>query len=543
MKLGLGTVQFGLPYGVTNRRGQPPATEARRALETATECGIDLLDTAPAYGAAEAVVGEALRAGLKFRIVTKTAIGAASPAALRETFHRSLERMGVDRVHGLLLHRCADALAPGGEALIEAMQALQRAGLVERIGVSVYGADELDAVMKLLTPQIVQLPLSIVDQRLARSGHLTKLAAMGVEIHARSVFLQGLLVEPDPDFPREVAPYRATFAALVDDLRNAGCTPLEGALAYCARQPEVHAAIVGVAGRDELLQIVSASKRSLDFDFSRYALDNPVALNPGRWSPKVVAVLQARTSSRRLPGKVLRPLLGKPMLERQIERVKRANSLSRLVVATSDRSEDDAIAALCGRLGVDCFRGSLDDVLDRFHNAAAPYRPDHVVRLTGDCPLCDPKIIDQVVGRHLEGGFDYTSNALEPTFPDGLDVEVMRFACLEAAWRESILPSHREHVTAFIHTQPERFRLDAVRNDRDLSDLRWTVDEPEDFDLVEQIYAALSPAKPAFGTADILTLLETRPELRTLNRRTRNEGSLVSMELDREYLARIGKHP
>ncbi|MSQ55898.1 MAG: hypothetical protein EXR31_11080 [Betaproteobacteria bacterium] len=541
MKLGLGTVQLGLPYGVTNRRGQPPAVEARRVLETAAGCGIDLIDTAPAYGAAEAVVGEALRAGLKFRIITKTATGAASPTALRETFQRSLERMGVNRVSGLLLHHCADALAPGGEALLQEMLALQRAGLVERIGVSVYDAAELDAVMKLFTPQIVQLPLSIVDQRLARSGHLAKLAALGVEIHARSIFLQGLLVEPDPDFPREVAPHRATFTALHEGLRVVGSTPLEGALAFAGCQPEVHAAIVGVASRDELLQIVSASKRSLEFDFSRYALEDPAALNPGRWSPKVVAVLQARTSSSRLPGKVLRPLQGRPMLERQIERIRRARRLDRLVVATSHHAEDDPIEALCKTLSVACFRGSLEDVLDRFYRAAASHRPDHVVRLTGDCPLCDPEIIDRVVAYHVEGGYDYTCNVLEPTFPDGLDVEVMTRASLEAAWRESELPSQREHVTAFIQTQPARFRLGDVRNDADLSALRWTVDEPADFDLVERIYAALLPAKADFGTRDILALLAAQPALRTLNQRPRDEGYLASLERDKAYLARTGR--
>ena len=541
MKLGLGTVQLGLPYGVTNRRGQPPAVEARRVLETAAGCGIDLIDTAPAYGAAEAVVGEALRAGLKFRIITKTATGAASPTALRETFQRSLERMGVNRVSGLLLHHCADALAPGGEALLQEMLALQRAGLVERIGVSVYDAAELDAVMKLFTPQIVQLPLSIVDQRLARSGHLAKLAALGVEIHARSIFLQGLLVEPDPDFPREVAPHRAAFTALHEGLRVVGSTPLEGALAFAGCQPEVHAAIVGVASRDELLQIVSASKRSLEFDFSRYALEDPAALNPGRWSPKVVAVLQARTSSSRLPGKVLRPLQGRPMLERQIERIRRARRLDRLVVATSHHAEDDPIEALCKTLSVACFRGSLEDVLDRFYRAAASHRPDHVVRLTGDCPLCDPEIIDRVVAYHVEGGYDYTCNVLEPTFPDGLDVEVMTRASLEAAWRESELPSQREHVTAFIQTQPARFRLGDVRNDADLSALRWTVDEPADFDLVERIYAALLPAKADFGTRDILALLAAQPALRTLNQRPRDEGYLASLERDKAYLARTGR--
>jgi spore coat polysaccharide biosynthesis protein SpsF len=246
----------------------------------------------------------------------------------------------------------------------------------------------------------------------------------------------------------------------------------------------------------------------------------------------IVGVLQARTGSSRLPGKVLRPLAGKPMLERQLERLRRARAIDRLVVATSDDPQDEAIAALCGRTGTACFRGSLLDVLDRCYRAAAPYAPDHVVRLTGDCPLCDPELVDRVVARHLEGGYDYVSNTLVPTFPDGLDVEIMRYSCLETAWREAALPSQREHVTPFIHGQPARFRLGLVRNDTDLSALRWTVDEPEDFALVERIYEALYPAKPDFGTRDILALLDARPELRDWNRRPRNEGYLASLARD-----------
>lgn len=532
MRLGLGTAQLGLPYGVTNRRGQVPADEAMALLRAASEHGIDLLDTAPAYGAAEAAVGAALREGMRFRIITKTAAGARSPAALRETFVRSLERLGLPTVSGLLLHHCRDALSPGGEALIEELQALRRQGLVERIGVSVYDAQELDAVMKLFTPQIVQLPFSVVDQRMARSGHLAKLSALGVEVHARSVFLQGLLIAPDPDFPKEVAPHRAKFATLHDDLRKAGCSPLEGALACVGHRPEVSAAIVGVTGMDELLKAVAAAKRNPQFDFSRYAIDDETALNPARWSPKVIAVLQARTSSSRLPGKVLRPLLGRPMLERQIERIRRARSISRLVVATGEGPEDNAIDALCAELGVECFRGSLDDVLDRFYRAALPHRPSLVVRLTGDCPLSDPALIDRVVATQVTGGYDYVSNALNPSYPDGLDVEVMTFACLESAWNEARLPSQREHVTPFIHSQPERFRIGEVRSETDLSGLRWTVDEPADLALVEQIYGELYASRPAFDTADVLALLDRRPELRTCNTRTRNEGYLASLAKD-----------
>ncbi|MCK4632375.1 MAG: glycosyltransferase family protein [candidate division Zixibacteria bacterium] len=248
----------------------------------------------------------------------------------------------------------------------------------------------------------------------------------------------------------------------------------------------------------------------------------------------ILAVLQARTSSSRLPGKVLKPIMGKPMLARQLERVNRASKVDRLIVATSVDVSDNDLATLCGELGQPCFRGSLDDVLNRFYLAVQEEKPEHVVRLTGDCPLADPSLIDSVIQYHLDGAYDYVSNGLEPTFPDGLDVEVMRFVALETAWKEAKLPSEREHVTPFIWNQPERFKIAAFKGEVDRSHLRWTVDEPDDLELVRQIYGELYPRNPEFTTEDILQLLEERPELCQLNSSfKRNEGFDISLEKDK----------
>lgn len=241
---------------------------------------------------------------------------------------------------------------------------------------------------------------------------------------------------------------------------------------------------------------------------------------------KILAILQARMGSSRLPGKVLKPILGESMLARQIERVRRAATIDRLVVATSTDRSDDPIAALCARLGIDCFRGSLDDVLDRFCRAAERYSPEQVVRLTGDCPLIDPNVIDAVARFHLAGGYDYSSNTLHPTFPDGLDVEIFRYACLAEAGREATSPFEREHVTPFLHQQPARYRLGDFRRSPDLSALRWTVDNPEDYELVCRVYAALYPSNPNFALDDIVALFENSPDLAKINARyRRNEGS------------------
>lgn len=236
-------------------------------------------------------------------------------------------------------------------------------------------------------------------------------------------------------------------------------------------------------------------------------------------------------SSLRLPGKVLLPFAGAPMLERQIERVRRCTSIDRLLVATSTDKVDDPIAELACSLGVLYFRGSGNDVLDRFYRAAAPYRPVHVVRLTADCPLADWRVIDSVVYKTVEGGHDYGSNTIRPTWPDGLDAETIRFEALEQAWREATAPVDREHVTQFIVRRPDRFTCLSVEDDADHSNLRWTVDEPADYEFVRQVYDALYLAKPEFTTEDVLRLLDSRPKLMAINSNIkRNEGLRRSIE-------------
>jgi glutamate-1-semialdehyde 2,1-aminomutase len=250
---------------------------------------------------------------------------------------------------------------------------------------------------------------------------------------------------------------------------------------------------------------------------------------------QILAILQARVTSSRLPGKVLKPIMGRPMLARQIERVLQAKKVDHLIIATSNDPSDDGLETLCREINVPCFRGSLNDVLDRFYRAAQPWRPKYIVRITGDCPLIDPEIVDDVIDFYLNGDYDYASNAVEPTFPDGFDMEIFHFSVLEAAWKEACLPSQREHVTPFIHQQPGRYRIGHYKNTEDLSHLRWTVDEQEDFDLIDHIYKELYPVKPNFRMADILNLLQQRPEWLTINRQFgRNEGFIKSLQEDRQ---------
>lgn len=220
-----------------------------------------------------------------------------------------------------------------------------------------------------------------------------------------------------------------------------------------------------------------------------------------------VAILQARMSSSRLPGKVMKPLAGRPMVERQIERLRRCETLSRLVVATSDDPSDDVLASFLKDIGVEAHRGPLADVLGRYVGAIEALGVSgQVVRLTADCPLADPGVIDDCVRLQARLGVDYCSNGRNRTYPRGLDVEVFNAADLLTAGREATDPYDREHVTPYLYRPGAPFTQGELVQARDESALRWTVDTPEDYAFVEKVYAALYPAKPDFTSDDIRAL-------------------------------------
>jgi len=206
----------------------------------------------------------------------------------------------------------------------------------------------------------------------------------------------------------------------------------------------------------------------------------------------VVAIIQARMGSSRFPGKALADICGHAMIWHVIERARRASGINKIVVATTDRSSDDAIASFCADQGVACFRGSENDVLDRFYQVAKKFNAQSVVRITADCPLIDPQVIDHVIDRFSSGRWDYASNTLRYTYPDGLDTEIFSFGALECAWHEATKPSDREHVTPFI--KREQFAICSVVNDKQLPldvPVRWTVDYPSDLEFVREIYSKL----------------------------------------------------
>ncbi|MGE7766859.1 cytidylyltransferase domain-containing protein [Peribacillus sp. NPDC096540] len=235
---------------------------------------------------------------------------------------------------------------------------------------------------------------------------------------------------------------------------------------------------------------------------------------------KVVAIIQARMGSTRLPGKVMKEVLGKPLLEYQIERVRRSKLINKIVVATTTKETERPIVDLCERLSVAYFRGAEDDVLMRFFEASSKYEAEVVVRLTSDCPLIDPNVIDKVIYEYLSkiSLYDYVSNTIERTYPRGLDIEVFSMKALEQSYREARGTVYREHVTPYIYHHPDKFKLAFVKHHIDLSSFRLTVDTEDDLVLIRLLINSLYERnKKYFTLEDIIYLLQDKPEWVLIN--------------------------
>ncbi len=288
MKLGIGTVQFGLDYGISNKEGKTPPDEVVRILEIAKENCIRIIDTAALYGSSEEALGEVLPQGHSFDIVTKTpkfseSISETDVLLLEETYHQSLQKLKQSSLYGLLFHNADDLLASKGYLLWDKMMELKSRGLVRKIGVSVYTGAQIDKILEKYAIDLIQIPLNILDQRLLRAGYLEKLKRAGVEIHVRSVFLQGLLLMDPETLPPYFNSVKEHLRKYHLYLREKNLTPLQSALGFVLGIKEVDAVICGVNNYVQLLELCSAAKSSAIENFDRFALSDEAILNPAQW--------------------------------------------------------------------------------------------------------------------------------------------------------------------------------------------------------------------------------------------------------------------
>jgi len=287
--LGLGTVQFGLEYGVSNRQGRPAEREVAAILGRAAERGVSYIDTAPTYGDAEILIGRHLPRGHKIRVLTKTpalpdaTIDARYEQRVLDTLAASLDRLKVDAVHALLVHQSGDLGKPGWQWLVGALNEVKARGWAAHVGASVYDVDQLELVESRFAPELVQLPFNVFDRRLSESGVLARLKAAGAEVHARSVFLQGLLLMDPANLPNFFGPLRENIASLQGRWAKQGLSPAAGCLAFVFQQAELDAVVVGVNSLSEFDEIIATATPDGHVEFDPLPSVDALYLNPSRW--------------------------------------------------------------------------------------------------------------------------------------------------------------------------------------------------------------------------------------------------------------------
>jgi aryl-alcohol dehydrogenase-like predicted oxidoreductase len=290
-RLILGTVQFGIPYGVSNNYGKTNKSEVASILSYALNHNINMIDVAASYGEAEQILGhEMLGVTKKWKIITKTphfkneSIGIKEVNQLISSFQRSRERLGQDVLYGLLIHACDDLFLPGGRRLLQAINNLKEQGVVNKIGVSLYDSTQIDRILNEFKVDLIQLPVNILDQRLFSSGHFKKLKDFNVEIHARSIFLQGLLLMPLNRIPRWFNPISGILKALHEEANRRDMNVLQLALGFVQSIDEIDHIIVGVNTLDQLMEIKSAESTQVNpYEFSKFSVSDPIFVNPSNW--------------------------------------------------------------------------------------------------------------------------------------------------------------------------------------------------------------------------------------------------------------------
>jgi len=539
-RLCIGTAQFGMHYGIANKAGKVSPENAVIIVRSAVESGITFFDTAQAYGDSEQVLGYAVKElNLQDRInvITKLppAFDCETGGSIVDDVKASLENTRVNKLWGLMLHRAPRGI--GFEAARKIEQ-LKKEGTIGNFGVSVYKPEDAIRFLDNSVVDMVQLPFNVLDRRWIDQHVFEKASQNNRLLFLRSIFLQGLLLMNVEELGMKGMDWARPYLSGLNDFVNEHGTsvPLFAMQAALQTAPEAKI-VVGVETNEQMEENVRmAENSSVDLQTVKSWWDKvprlpEKLLNPSLWSTnpskKIVAIVQARMGSTRLPRKVLLPVAGHPMLWHIVQRLRRVGRIDEVMVATTVEKSDDPIAQFCLDEKILCFRGSENDVLDRFQKASELSHADYVVRITADCPLVDPGVIENLILGYFSGGYDHygvatgAGVAKEPSvgkFPDGLDGEVFSADLLKVAWKEATSQLHREHVTPFLWQQPERFRIGKLKSRFDHGNLRLTVDNIEDFYLIRWIYDTLYEENPRFGLEDVLDLLEKNPDKVSLNK-------------------------
>tara|TARA_Y100000590_G_scaffold461217_1_gene622291 strand:+ start:12119 stop:15034 length:2916 start_codon:yes stop_codon:yes gene_type:complete len=532
-KVFLGTANFGLKYGQGRGKIKVPMNEMRRIINSSNDKKIYYLDTAMSYRNEKQLKKLNLKT---WNIITKIEARNFSKKQdikkeAKNYIYSIIKTLRLKKLYGILIHiqNSPDVNASANDKLFDFLKNLKKKKLVKKIGFSVYDTDEVDFILKKYKIDLIQCPLNPFDRRFEKFGYLKKFKKKGIEVHGRSIFLQGLLLLNKNEIPKTFKKWNYEWEKWDEWTKRNNISKLEACLNYINSLSEVNRAVVGVNNFKQLKKIFKYSNSNKKINFSEEFTKDKKLIDPRRWNAinskkSSIAIIQARQTSKRFPRKILQRVNNLTLIETLVNRLKLCKKLKRIIVAIPKGKKQSNLKRNLKKLKVDIFEGSEENVLDRFYKASKLCNSDFVVRITADCPLMDPKLVDKLVSIAEKKNYDYVSNVNPPTYPDGLDISVISTEVLEEAWRLAKTKFDKEHIVTYIHRN-KKLRKYNLENSVNLSGERWTVDEPEDYEVIKRIIENFNNLN--FSWSEVMKLKSKKPEIFYDNRHIiRDEGSL-----------------
>ncbi len=503
-KLSIGSANFGINYSFGLKNGKLKQKSIDGILKRAKELGIKKIDTAQSYGDAEKKLGnfniKKYEVTTKLPYLTNKINKKNYEKIIFSYVNNSLKRLKVKKITTVLLHDVKDLKGKYSNEIFQSLLKLKKKRIIKRVGVSLYSINDLKFVVNKFRIDVVNFPFNVFDQRIKKTGWIKKLNNRKIRLTVRSIFLKGLLQNKLLQNNKSFSLWDKKFKKWRNFLCKENISPIEGCLNFVLNEKSIKEFVVGIDEVNQLNEVVNATKIKKNINYNSLAISNKKLINPSKWNEKklkkiknkIVAIVQARLDSTRFPEKIFSKIGNKRAIDLLLSRLKQVKKIDEIIVAIPKNKKNLKLYKFLKSKKYIVYRGDEKNVLKRFYFAAKKHKADTIIRITGDCPFIDPKLVNDVLNKYSKNIFDYVSNNDPPTLPDGMDVEIFSFDSLKKSYLKAINPQDVEHVTPYIKKSKEFNKLN-LKYSPDLSHIRLTLDHKADYEVLKKVFDKFTP--------------------------------------------------
>ena len=526
----IGAARFSGIYGIKNNKSILSTKKIKKIIKLSKKNKILSIDTAISYKNANNILG---KIGINdFIVNSKLPLLDFKNKKLEQNIENMIIKhiniLKIKKLNILYLHDPNQILKDKKNKIINSLINLKKKKYYNKIGFSIYTPAQLPKLLKKFKPDAVQIPLNIFDRTFLKSGEINNLKKNNIEIHVRSIFLQGLLLYDKNNIPKQFNKWNFLFDNFQKWIENKKISKIQACLSILKIIKHKIKLIVGVEDENQLNEICVNLKKIKTKPPKNIFSNDFNLINPSRWKKiktsrfekikpmKLALFIQARLTSRRFPGKMMKTIKNKTIIELVLERISKVENVNKVMVLIPKNLRNYPLYKKLKSLNCDVYRGSEFNVLERFYKAAKKIKAENIIRITGDCPLLDVKILNTMIKKFLSNKYEYITNSIPRTYPNGMDVEIFTFKALQNAWKKAKSPYDKEHVTPLIIKNRNKFNSYNKRNKSNLSNFRLTLDTPKDYILIKKIYQYFWPDL-GFNLDDIMKVEKKFPHWFKIN--------------------------